>query len=50
MMVQDKKTGQYYDADKACQDMFKDPEFIAMVTRMQNEEGKGWPDRKEQKT
>ena len=44
MMVQDKFTGKWYDAHKAIDELiWNNPKFIAMLKRMQNEEGRGWP-------
>lgn len=48
MMVQDKVTGEYYDAEQAIQDLiWNNPDYIDMLVRMQNEEGRGWPKKEE---
>lgn len=45
--VKDRKTGKEYDPDVEFEKLQKDPEFIAQMKRMKNEEGKGWPKRKD---
>jgi len=42
-MVKDVKTGKEYDPQKEFDKLFKDPEFLAMLVRMQKEQGRGWP-------
>jgi hypothetical protein len=44
-LVKDRKTGEMYDPDKEFNKLINSPEYIAMLKRMKNEEGKGWPKR-----
>jgi hypothetical protein len=44
-LVKDRKTGEMYDPDKEFDKLMNSPEYIAMLKRMKNEEGKGWPKR-----
>lgn len=45
--VRDRKTGQEYDPAEEFDKLQKDPDYIAQMTRMGREEGKGWPKRKD---
>jgi hypothetical protein len=44
-LVKDRKTGEMYDPDKEFDKLMNSKEYIAMLKRMKNEEGKGWPKR-----
>ncbi len=44
-MVKDRKTGELYDPDQEFDRLLKSPEVVAMLKRMKNEEGRGWPKR-----
>ena len=47
-LVTDKKTGKKYDPKKESDKLFNSPEYIAQMKRMKDEQGKGWPIRKEE--
>ena len=44
-LVKDRKTGEMYDPDKKFKELMDKPETVAMLKRMKNEEGIGWPKR-----
>ncbi len=44
-LVKDRKTGEMYDPDKEFDKLINSKEYIAMLKRMKNEEGRGWPKR-----
>jgi hypothetical protein len=44
-LVKDKKTGEMYDPDEEFDKLMNSKEYLAMLKRMKNEEGKGWPKR-----
>jgi hypothetical protein len=44
-LVKDKKTGEMYDPEEKFKELMDSPEYIAMLKRMKNEEGRGWPKR-----
>ena len=44
-LVKDKVTGQMYDPDAKFKELINSPEYMAMLKRMKNEEGRGWPKR-----
>jgi hypothetical protein len=44
-LVKDRKTGEMYDPDKEFDKLMNSKEYIAMLKRMKNEEGRGWPKR-----
>lgn len=45
--VRDRKTGQEYDPAAEFEKLQKDPAYVAQMTRMGREEGKGWPKRQD---
>jgi hypothetical protein len=44
-LVKDRKTGEMYDPEEEFNKLMNSKEYIAMLKRMKNEEGKGWPKR-----
>lgn len=44
-LVKDKKTGEMYDPKEEFNKLMNSPKYIAMLKRMKNEEGRGWPKR-----
>ena len=44
-LVKDKKTGEMYDPKEEFDKLINSPKYIAMLKRMKNEEGRGWPKR-----
>lgn len=44
-MIQDRKTGQWYDPIVEFQKLQQDQKYIDQMVRMKNEEGIGWPTR-----
>lgn len=44
-LVKDKKTGEMYDPKEEFKKLMNSPKYIAMLKRMKNEEGRGWPKR-----
>jgi len=44
-LVKDKVTGKMYDPEEKFKELMDSPEYIAMLKRMKNEEGIGWPKR-----
>jgi hypothetical protein len=44
-LVKDRKTGEMYDPDKEFDKLMNSKEYLAMLKRMKNEEGRGWPKR-----
>jgi hypothetical protein len=44
-LVKDKKTGEMYDPDEEFDKLMNKPTTLAMLKRMKNEEGVGWPKR-----
>lgn len=44
-LVKDKKTGEMYDPKEEFDKLMNSPKYIAMLKRMKNEEGHGWPKR-----
>ena len=44
-LVKDRVTGKMYDPDKEFDKLMHKPDTVAMLKRMKNEEGRGWPKR-----
>jgi hypothetical protein len=44
-LVKDRVTGKMYNPDKEFKEFMNKPETLAMLKRMKNEEGIGWPKR-----
>jgi len=44
-LVKDRETGELYDPEEKFKELMDKPETRAMLKRMKNEEGRGWPKR-----